>query len=186
MSDAASHFGGRIGAFDTSADRSLEPIRRRPTAVRVFHFASTVGDFSAVWQVIGLTYGLGIRRRPTEVIVFALLIGAESLILNQGIKRLFRRKRPTVSGDPRMRVRTPRTSSFPSGHASAAAFAATLLTMWASPIWAPLWILIAVVVATSRAVVRIHFASDVVAGLIAGLVMAQIALLSGAADTLRH
>jgi undecaprenyl-diphosphatase len=187
-SDGLSHarFGGRIGAFDTTVDQRLEPIRRRPAAVRVFRLASTVGDFSAVWQVVGLLVGLGIRRDPGQYLVFALLIGAESLILNQGIKRIFRRPRPTVSGDARTPVRVPRTSSFPSGHASAAAFAATLLAVWADPAWIPLWIVIAVVVATSRAIVRIHFASDVVAGLIAGLVMAQIALLSGVADVLRH
>jgi undecaprenyl-diphosphatase len=118
-------------------------------------------------------------------VVFALLIGAESLILNQGIKRLFRRGRPTVAGDPRTPVRRPRTSSFPSGHASAAAFAATLLVVWAGAAWAPLWIAIALVVACSRAVVRIHFASDVLAGVLTGLLLAQVALLSGAADALR-
>jgi membrane-associated phospholipid phosphatase len=180
------HFGGAIGAFDQRADRWLEPTRRWRPAGRVFHAASTVGDFSLVWQAIGLTYGLGIRHDIGEVLVFAALIGAESLIVNQGIKRIFNRRRPTTAGDPRLHVRTPRTSSFPSGHASSAAFAATLLTVWAGPIWAPVWFVIALIVACSRAVVRIHFASDVVAGLIVGLALAQIALLTGAADALRH
>jgi membrane-associated phospholipid phosphatase len=179
------HFGGRIGAFDVRADQWLEPLRRSAAARRVFHTASSVGDFSLVWQGIGLAYGLGVRRSPTQVVVFAGLIGAESLILNQGIKRLFNRSRPTTEGDPRLKVRAPRTSSFPSGHASSAAFAATLLTVWAGPEWAPLWAAVAVVVASSRAVVRIHFASDVLAGLVTGAVLAQVALVSGAAGTLR-
>jgi membrane-associated phospholipid phosphatase len=150
----------------------------------VSQLASEVGDFSLIWQIIGLAYGLGLRHDIGEVLVFIALIGAESLIVNQGIKRIFRRRRPTASGDPRMPVRTPRSSSFPSGHASSAAFAATLLTVWASLPWAPLWFAIALVVAVSRAIVRIHFASDVIAGVIAGLALAQVALLTGAADAL--
>jgi len=150
----------------------------------VFHLASTVGDFSLVWQLIGAVVGLLVRRDWREWLVFAALIGVESLIVNQVIKRMFRRTRPTETGDPRFPVRRPRTSSFPSGHASSAAFAATLLTVWTSWPWAPLWFAIALVVATSRAVVRIHHPSDVVGGLVVGLGLAAIALLSGAAATL--
>lgn len=179
-------FGGRIGAFDARADTWLEPVRRRRAAGRMFHAASEIGDFSLVWQGIGLAYGLGVRQDWRESAVFAALIGAESVVLNQGIKRLFKRRRPTTSGDPRMPVRTPSTSSFPSGHASSAAFAATLLTVWTGAIWAPLWFVVALIVACSRAVVRIHFASDVIAGVVIGLALAQIALATGAADALRR
>ena len=42
-------------------------------------------------------------------------------------------------GDPRYPVRRPLTSSFPSGHASAAAFAAVVLTAWDGRRSAPLW-----------------------------------------------
>jgi undecaprenyl-diphosphatase len=178
--------GGPVAAFDARADRLLEPLRRSRVAARIFRVANEIGDFSLVWQVIGLVYGLGIRRELDEVVVFALLIGAESLVLNQGIKRIFRRRRPTVAGDPRTPVRVPRTSSFPSGHASSAAFAATLLVVWTDLAWAPLWVVVAVVVALSRAIVRIHFASDVLAGAVTGLALAQVALLTGAADVLRR
>ena len=51
-------FGGPIADFDTRADRFLEPLRRRPASVRLFLTASAVGDFSLVWQVIGLAYGV--------------------------------------------------------------------------------------------------------------------------------
>ena len=100
--------------------------------------------------------------------MLALALGAESLIVNQGLKRLFRRPRPTVEGDPRYPVRRPLTSSFPSGHASAAAFTAVLLTTWDGKRSAPLWWTLAGAVAVSRAYVRIHHASDVVAGMATG------------------
>jgi undecaprenyl-diphosphatase len=63
------------------------------------------------------------------------------------------------------------TSSFPSGHASAAAFNAVLLTGWDGRRSAPLWWGLALVVATSRAYVRIHHSSDVAAGLATGAVL---------------
>ncbi|MFM8001889.1 MAG: phosphatase PAP2 family protein, partial [Actinomycetota bacterium] len=103
----------------------------------------------------------------------------ESLILNQGIKRFFKRQRPTVKGDSRFKIRKPRTSSFPSGHASSAFFAAVVLSRWSSPQAVALWFSLAVVVALSRVVVRIHHASDIFAGAIIGTAMgalAQIAL----------
>ena len=103
--------------------------------------------------------------------MFAALIGLESLVVNQGIKRIFGRTRPTTSGEHGLEVRQPLTSSFPSGHASAAAVAAALLTRRASgPLGALIW-LAAGTVATSRAYVRIHHASDVVAGLVTGRVL---------------
>lgn len=174
----------RVAAFDAAAERALEPVRERRPAMAVFRWASHVGDFSLVWHVIGWTYGLAVARDALEAVVFSALIGVESLIVNQGVKRLFRRTRPTEAGDHRAPVRRPRTSSFPSGHASSACFAATLLTAWAGVVWAPLWFVVALVVALSRAVVRIHHASDVVGGVVVGLVLAQVALLSGAADAL--
>ena len=174
-----------VETFDTRLDAALEPWRDRRGVDWVFHRASEVGDFSLVWQVIGAAYGLGVRHDWREWLLFAGLIGLESLIVNQGIKRLFRRTRPTETGAPRFQVRKPRTSSFPSGHASSAFFAATLLTWWSSWPWAPLWFAIALVVALSRAVVRIHHPSDVAGGMVTGLVLAAIAIASGAANLLR-
>jgi undecaprenyl-diphosphatase len=165
----------RFDAFDARADERLEVMRGRPTDV-VFRVASTVGDFSLVWHVIGVTtFGL-VQGDWRRWLGFAALIGAESLIVNQGIKPRFRRERPTETGDPRFTVRRPRTSSFPSGHASSAAFAATLLTASTGWALAPVWIAIAIVVALSRVVVRIHHASDIIAGAITGTTLAVLAL----------
>ena len=134
--------------------------------------ASELGDFALVWHIAGAARGLTGDARATQAFVFAVLLGAESLLVNQGIKRLFRRSRPTASGDPRLTVRTPSTSSFPSGHASSAFFAATLLTAWDGAALAPLWFGIAAVVAMSRVYVRIHHASDVVGGAVVGAALA--------------
>lgn len=163
-----SAFGPAIAAFDRWADVALERVRGNPVADTVMMTATTLGDWSLVWHIVNVSRGLTGGRRADQMPVLALAIGAESLIVNQGLKRLFRRPRPTVEGDPRYPVRRPLTSSFPSGHASAAAFAAVLLTTWDGKRAAPLWWTLAGVVGTSRAYVRIHHASDVVAGMATG------------------
>lgn len=166
-------FGPRVDGFDRWADDRLGRLRGHPAADRIFSTASHLGDFSLVWHVLGLARGTA-RRRPDQVIVLAGLLGAESLIVNQGVKRVFRRERPTVDGDHRLRVRRPSTSAFPSGHASAAAFAASILTMWDGRRVGAMWFAIASVVAVSRSYVRIHHASDVVGGALVGLALGAL------------
>jgi membrane-associated phospholipid phosphatase len=165
---------GLIGSFDDGVDSALERLRGHPVADQVFHLASDLADWSVVWHLVGAAWGLTSARRTDRALRLSVLLGAESLIVNQGIKRLFLRRRPTESGDARFPVRTPSTSSFPSGHASAAFFAASVLTD-GDPLLAPLWFGLAAVVGTSRAYVRIHHASDVVAGAAMGLALAAVA-----------
>jgi membrane-associated phospholipid phosphatase len=166
-------FGSAIDRFDDAADQVLEGLRGHAVADEIFRRASDIGDFSLVWHVVNLGRGL-VLRRPDQVVALAVALGAESLVVNQGVKRLFRRDRPTESGDHRTPVRRPTTSSFPSGHASAAAFNATILTAW-SPRGAPVWWTLAGIVGTSRAYVRIHHASDVVGGAVIGVAFGLVA-----------
>lgn len=160
-----------LGAFDQWADDLLEQLRGHPLADRVFTTATHLGDFSLIWHLANVTRGLTSDQRANQVPTLAIALGIESLVVNQGLKRLFKRPRPTTHGDPRYPVRRPSTSSFPSGHSSAAAFTAALLTGWDGTRTAPLWWGLASVVGTSRAFVRIHWASDVVAGMATGAVL---------------
>jgi len=169
-----SQFGPQVDDFDERADALLEQLRGHPLADRLFQTASHVGDFSLIWHALGIARGVA-RRRPDQVVVLAALLGVESLVVNQGVKRLFRRERPTQTGDDRVPVRQPSTSAFPSGHASSAAFAASILASWDGRRSAPLWFAVAAVVGTSRAYVRIHHASDVVGGALVGLLLAALA-----------
>ena len=164
-----------VGRFDEWADSQLERIRGNPVADAVFTTASRLGEFSLVWHVANGVRALTGPERARQAPVLAALLAAESLVVNQGLKRLFHRQRPTVAGDPRYPVRRPLTSSFPSGHASAAAFNAVVLTGWDGRRSIPLWWGLALVVATSRAYVRIHHPSDVVAGLATGAALGVVA-----------
>lgn len=166
-------FGPTIDAFDARVDALLELVRGNPIGDRVFTTASHLGDFSLIWHLIGISRGLT-KGRVDQAVVLAALLGAESLLVNQGIKRLFRRARPTQTGDDRFQVRRPTTSSFPSGHASSAAFAAVVLSGWDGKRLSPVWFEIAAIVGLSRAYVRIHHGSDVVAGAALGALLGLV------------
>lgn len=166
--------GPAVERFDQAADELLERVRGNPVADKVFTTASHVAEFSLVWHVISLTRGT-IRREPRRVVALAIGIGLESLVVNQGLKRVFKRSRPTTSGDERLQVRAPVTSSFPSGHASAAAFASTVMSDRDGPLLSTAWYGAGAIVAVSRAYVRIHHASDVVGGLVVGRALGLIA-----------
>lgn len=166
-----------MNAIDDAGDQILEVFRNHPAWIRLFNLASKLGDFSVVWHLCGLLYAIGSVHRLREAIALSIALGFESLIVNQGIKRLFRRERPTVSGDHRFDVRTPSTSSFPSGHASSATFACVILTSYTGFPLALIWVCIAVIVAVSRVVVRIHHLSDILGGIITGALLSIPAVL---------
>lgn len=170
------HFGSIVSRFDRSVDAVVERLRKHRSLDKVAQVCSRLGDYSVVWYLAGFLRAIGSVERLKEAFIFAVLIAAESLTTNQGIKRMFRRERPTVSGDERSPVRQPRTSSFPSGHASAATFAVFTLALW-SP-WQQLlgWIALALAIAGSRIYVRIHHASDVFGGIFFGALMGGLVL----------
>ena len=68
-------------------------------------------------------------------------------------------------------LRKPKTSSFPSGHATSAFMAATLLGSGRRPATKAAWFGVATLVAASRVHVKIHHASDIVAGAAIGVGM---------------
>lgn len=171
-----SSFVARIDQLDERLDGYFEPIRNSRPLVYVFNTSSAVGDFGAIWHVIGVVGALNGTLTWPQAVALALLMGGESLLLNQGIKRVFRRKRPTAAGDDRFTVRRPLTSSFPSGHASSAFFAAVVLSGWVGSMWTAVFFAFAVIIALSRVVVRIHHVSDIVVGSLVGALLGTIAL----------
>ena len=164
--------------LDDWVDRFIEPIRNLRVIIFMFTIASAVGDFGLLWHAIGIARVALTSAPLKDCLILSSMIGVESLILNQGIKRFFRRTRPTTSGDKRFAVRTPRTSSFPSGHASSAFFSALVLTHWVHGWQIGLFYLFAVIIAFSRVGVRIHHASDVLVGALTGTALGAIGLFA--------
>ncbi len=165
----------RVDHLDAAVDDWFERhLRGRPAVDRLMYTASALGDHGFIW--LGLAAAQALRRggdwqRPLLRAGAGLAI--ESAVVNGPVKWLFRRTRPVHQGVRPLRLRTPLTSSFPSGHATAAFFGAALLRD-GDPLW-PLYYAIAVIVAASRVHVKIHHASDVIAGIALGAGLGELA-----------
>ena len=157
--------------IDDAVDQAWDVLRGNPIADRIFYTASESANFSMVW------HGLGIARAiaagdPRIALRTSAALGLESAIVNGPLKSIFERDRPDVEvGSRPMPLRQPKTSSFPSGHASAAVVAAGYLCEGAPRSWNLPVRAFAAVVATSRIHVKIHHATDVAAGAAAGYVL---------------
>lgn len=162
-----------VARFDTAIDIRVDGLRGHPHLDRLMYTASELGDFSLVWHLVSTVRALGPDRRVMHAVRVATVLGVESALVNGPVKSLFRRHRPAWEQERPRRLRRPRTSSFPSGHASAAMTAAGVLGQ-NDPLW-PLYYAVGAVVASSRVYVKIHHPSDVVAGALLGLVLARAA-----------
>ena len=159
----------RVRALDRRADAWFDRWRGNPEADRLFYAASAVGDFSLIWHVAGAARALGGSRQEREAVRLAAALGVESVLINGLVKSLFRRTRPVREQHSTRRLRQPRSSSFPSGHATSGFMAATLLSQGRSRTTGALWFGAAGVIAASRVHVKIHHPSDVVAGAVVGV-----------------
>ena len=160
-----------VEAFDRAVEEAFDRLRGNPVADRVLYTASELGNFSILWHVLAWSGAVSKRGRRHALRVSAAL-ALESALVNGPVKSAFNRSRPLAEHDHPHRLRQPLTSSFPSGHASAAVVAAALLSESRRRRW-PLWAM-ASAVAASRVHVRIHHASDVAVGALVGAVLARL------------
>lgn len=141
---------------------------------RGIYLLSQAANHSLLWHGINLVdAAVGGRHHRRRALRRSVVIALEQAVVNGPVKATVSRDRPGHRDDHPHRLRAPRTSSFPSGHASAAACAATLLTRDLG--LGPLWWGLGGVVAWSRVHVGVHHTSDVVAGLALGRTLARAA-----------
>jgi undecaprenyl-diphosphatase len=159
----------RVREFDELVDGWFERIRGNPAADRLFYGASAVGDFSLVWHIAGVARALGGERQEKEAVRLAGALGIESFLINGVVKSFFRRTRPVREQHSARKLRKPKSSSFPSGHATSGFMAATLLSEGRPLRSKVLWYGAATIVAASRVHVKIHHPSDVAAGAVVGV-----------------
>jgi len=162
---------GAAARFDASVERAVEAIRSSALD-QVFYGLSAAADHSKLWHGVAWSRGVATGRRD-EARRLSTALAIESFVTNVVVKSLVRRvrpERPPVDGPLPYNMRIPITSSFPSGHATAAFTAAVFLSDDGGPL-APAWFGLAGAVAFSRVYVRMHHASDVVAGAALGLML---------------
>lgn len=162
-----------VHTFDERVEKHVAGVRGRQGTDRVFYTASALGDFGLIWVVYALLRALRDTRGDERAAIRAIAAtGIESVLVNVLLKAIFARTRPVEQPDHPLPVRQPLSSSFPSGHATAAFCGATLLSE-GDPL-APLYFATAATVAASRVYVGMHHASDVVGGVAVGLTLGQI------------
>ncbi len=156
-----------VEELDRRVEQAVEDLRS-PVLDAVMYPLSSAADHSLIWFIIGTA--VSVRRGDLRWAArFAAAMGLESAVTNGPLKAMFRRTRPvpeTDEGPLPYGMRRPITSSFPSGHATAAFTAAVLL---ADRRRGP-WYALAALVAGSRVYVRMHHASDVAVGAAFGIV----------------
>lgn len=170
-----------VQRLDARADALVDAVRS-PALDRVMYPLSSAADHSVLWHALGAWRALrtGDARNARRL---GMILAAESALTNGLIKSLFRRVRPSdgpgTQAEPGEQdgplpygLRRPVTSSFPSGHATAAFTAAVVLSDRRN---APLYFGLAAAVAASRVYVRLHHASDVLAGAALGCAFGLIA-----------
>jgi len=162
-----------VERFDAAVDELFDRFRGIPAIDRAFYTASALGDWALLWHLLGASQGVLRRDGLERAVRISACMGLESALVNGGIKSLFRRSRPVVNADRPHALRRPLTSSFPSGHASAAFVAAALLSDGTRA--KPLFYGMATIVALSRVHVRIHHASDVAGGIAVGIALGALA-----------
>lgn len=167
---------GHLSGFDDAVDGLFDRyLRGRPVVDRVMYSVTELADFSLLWHLLGATRGLRSDDDARAAVRVSAVLGVESTLVNAGLKQLFKRKRPIPDFERPHHLRIPLTTSFPSGHASAAMCAATLLADGRGRAARVGWFGLAAVVASSRVHVKIHHASDVIGGMAVGLVVGQVA-----------
>jgi undecaprenyl-diphosphatase len=165
--------------LDRALFRAVFRVKWTPlTAVlRAFTVAGTAG---ALWGFLAAAAFLLTGLRPSNLLIPWVAV-ASSWTLAEGVKYLFNRARPYISDtEIAPLIKTPSSSSFPSGHsATAAAGALTLSVVY--PSFAPALLLSGFLVALSRIYLGVHYPLDVLAGILIGSATAGCVLAVGVA-----
>lgn len=138
----------------------------------MFYAASGLADHSVIWFLLAALKATRSKEQARLAKRAAIALAIESVVVNLGVKSLFRRQRPEFPGDRPLPLRQPLTSSFPSGHSSAAVCAYLFLSE--DDALAPLYLLLAAIIAPSRIHVKIHHASDVIGGVLVGWLLSRV------------
>jgi membrane-associated phospholipid phosphatase len=163
----------RIRQFDRRLMRRSF-VARSPVLDRTLIATTRAANYSRLWLLIaGVLAMFGGRRGQRAAARGLIAIAIAAAVANGPAKLIVRRRRPSSHRRPTL-IRTPRSTSFPSGH-SATAFAFATSASAELPMLTPVLVPLAGVVAYSRVHTGVHYPSDVAAGVGIGIASGLLA-----------
>lgn len=145
----------------------------------VFIFLTEFGNYTVAVILLIVVAILTKLDYKFFIFMFGIMI---SLIINVGVKDVFSRERPLIE----YRWATEDSSSFPSGHSTAAGFMYTFIIYlvyheeWDRRKKYIIYILCALmmpIVMVSRIILGVHYFTDVIAGLACGIMVSALCML---------
>jgi undecaprenyl-diphosphatase len=156
----------KIRDLDRALFRAVFGVKWAPltSVMRAF---TVVGSAGALWGFLAAAAFLLTGLEPSRLLVPWVAIAA-SWTVAEGAKYLFDRARPFLwDAEIAPLIKTPSSSSFPSGHSATAAAGALTLSILYPP-FAPVLVLAGLLVVLSRVYLGVHFPFDVLAGVVIG------------------
>jgi undecaprenyl-diphosphatase len=169
----------RVRDLDRAAFRAVFNLKWAPLTA-VLRFFTVVGTAGFLWGAFAFAaFVLTGFELPDLLVPWAAVAG--SWTVAEGAKYLFDRARPFAwDAEIAPLIKTPSSSSFPSGHSATAAAGALALSA-IYPAFAPLLVAAGLLVILSRVYLGVHFPVDVLAGAAIGLATAGLVLAVAAA-----
>lgn len=135
---------------------------------------SYLGEWGAVWIVLGVAMLFPKKTRATGAILLAALILC-TLVGEVTIKNIVARPRPFSFNDFPLIIKAPSGYSFPSVHSCIAFSSAVILLVRDRRFGIPA-LFLAALIAFSRLYNYVHFPTDVFCGIILGIICAVVTL----------
>lgn len=164
----------RIRDLDRALFRAVFRVKWAPltSVMRAFTLVGTAG---ALWGCFAAGAFLLTGLDPPRLLIPWAAVAA-SWTVAEGAKFLFDRARPYIwDSEIAPLIKTPSSSSFPSGHSATAAAGALTLSLLYPPL-APLLVAAGLLVVVSRVYLGVHFPIDVLAGVALGTATSAVVL----------
>lgn len=163
-----------IQHYDQQLIRFIQRIPRSRLLTQIARLINTIGNGGIMWVCLALLLIFTGHQPYGYMIIFGDAF--YFLVCHQLIKKLAVRKRPFQNNpDIQLDIKTPSSSSFPSGHATIS-FASTTILFFLSPVAGWIALAVSAIVALSRLYLMVHYPSDVLGGILIGILDGLIAV----------